>query len=130
MSRESTYGFAHQSTFVSPNQEFLGIGGSSFSGTIPSSFGMHPNLANLAVFGSSEIVPGEAPNLSGNIPTELGLLKSITEITIGGTEVSSEIPTEFGMLGALTSLNLRQNDLSGSVPSELGQIEGLSEYDL
>ena len=57
--------------------------------------------------------------LSGEIPSELGKLASLTWLDLDGNQLSGEIPPELGKLADLTDLILDGNLLSGCVPSSM-----------
>ena len=63
--------------------------------------------------------------LSGEIPPELGNLVSLKELFLGENELSGEIPPELGGLVSLTALFLQENELSGELPPELGNLANL-----
>ena len=51
----------------------------------------------------------------------------VTEIDLGGNDLSGEIPKELGGLSSLRVLDLSRNRLSGSLPAELGNLSNLEE---
>lgn len=58
--------------------------------------------------------------LTGSIPSDLGLLTSLFEMQLGSNELSGSIPSELGGLASKTrAIELGNNLLIGSVPSEL-----------
>ena len=61
------------------------------------------------------------------IPAELGSLANLTDLALGGNELSGEIPPELGSLVNLELLNLSQNQLSGCAPASLRR-DGLRVY--
>jgi hypothetical protein len=63
----------------------------------------------------------------GNIPTELGLLTNLRELTLEG-RFDNSLPTELGSLGALTFLNVSATNLSGRIPGALKSLLQLSLY--
>ncbi|MCY4577435.1 MAG: DVUA0089 family protein [Chloroflexi bacterium] len=64
-------------------------------------------------------------DLSGEIPPELGSLTSLTELSLSRNGLNGEIPPELGSLSNLTGLSLSRNGLSGEIPSELGSLSNL-----
>ena len=64
--------------------------------------------------------------LTGRIPTELGQLTNLTDLWLNGNQLTGEIPTELGQLANLRSLNLDFNQLTGAIPVELGQLTKLT----
>jgi Leucine-rich repeat (LRR) protein len=56
----------------------------------------------------------------GQIPTENGLLTSLTNLDFGTSRLSGTIPTEICKIWNLTKLDLSYNELSGKLPPCLG----------
>ena len=70
----------------------------------------------------TEIVLGGYPsgnNLVGTIPSELGNLSNLTELSLTYNQLSGSIPPELGNLSNLTELVLDSNQLSGVIPRAL-----------
>ena len=63
--------------------------------------------------------------LSGEIPSELGLLTSIEELRLGHNNIDGNIPTELGSISRLKLIELDDNNLTGSIPTEFGFLSGL-----
>ena len=63
--------------------------------------------------------------LTGQIPPELGDLATLRGLSVGGNYLTGPIPPEFGNLSSLLYLYLWGNDLSGQIPEELGNLESL-----
>jgi Leucine-rich repeat (LRR) protein len=66
----------------------------------------------------------------GSIPTEIGLLTMLTELYIEFTQLTSSIPTEIGNLVLLTELEIEVNYLTGTMPTELGMLTSLTELSI
>ncbi|CAB9501924.1 LRR receptor-like serine threonine-protein kinase At4g08850 [Seminavis robusta] len=62
--------------------------------------------------------------LRGTIPTTLGKLFDMTWLFLDRNTFTGEIPTEFGLMANLTILELSENRLNG-IPSELGMLTNL-----
>lgn len=58
----------------------------------------------------------ERQDLSASIPTELGLLHSLTHLNLQGNPIYSSIPYEVGALKALEVINLSSTLLDGTIP--------------
>lgn len=59
--------------------------------------------------------------LDGSLPTELGLLTSLTRIELQDNALSKTIPTQLGMMTDLIStFRMFANSFTGTLPSELG----------
>ena len=68
--------------------------------------------------------------LTGRIPTELGRLSKLRSIWLADTGVSGPIPAELGNLSNLWTLWIDNNDLSGPIPPELGRLSHLGRLAL
>lgn len=64
-------------------------------------------------------------NFSGILSPKIGVLKSLTTLTLQGNGITGKIPNEFGNLLSLTNLNLENNRLTGPIPSSLGNLKKL-----
>lgn len=64
------------------------------------------------------------------IPTSLGLLTSLTTLSLGDNAIASTLPTELGNLRNLRTMRMELNSLSGSVPLSLAGLTHLQELDL
>lgn len=65
-------------------------------------------------------------NLSGSIPSEVGLLDSLRILAFHFNNLAGEIPPEIGKLSVLKTLSLSVNQLTGKIPSEIGDLGALS----
>ena len=68
--------------------------------------------------------------LPAPIPPELGNLANLRELALAGTGLTGTIPAELGKLENLTNLALWVNNFSGSIPPELGNLTKLTHLDL
>ncbi|KAL7609721.1 hypothetical protein Lser_V15G11867 [Lactuca serriola] len=68
--------------------------------------------------------------LSGSIPTELGNLKSLTNLAVNRNLLTGSIPVSFGDLTSLNSLYMHQNQLSGPIPIQLVILKSLIDLKL
>ncbi|TYI21513.1 hypothetical protein ES332_A06G042300v1 [Gossypium tomentosum] len=69
-------------------------------------------------------------SLSGSIPSELGNMESLSEISLYHNNLSGLIPTSFGDLRLLTLAHLYENQLSGPIPEEIGNLNSLVDLEL
>ena len=60
--------------------------------------------------------------LTGPIPTELGQLSDLRQLSLGGNQLTGPIPMELGQLSQLRRLSLGGNQLTGPIPMELSQL--------
>ena len=61
------------------------------------------------------------------IPSQVGLLTSLVELSLWKQNLNGTIPTEIGQLTKLTSLLLRNNEFDSKLPSELGRLTSLKK---
>nr|XP_024930044.2 receptor-like protein 7 [Ziziphus jujuba var. spinosa] len=90
----------------SPLKE-LKLGGSGFSGGLPSSIQMLDSL---------DLLDFRDCNFSGPIPSSLGKLTQLTFLVLSENSFSGHIPRSFQNLTRLTKLVLRYNQLFGPIP--------------
>jgi len=63
----------------------------------------------------------ETQDLTGTITTQLGQLRNLESLFIGGNKLVGTIPSEIGNLVNLTTLALHVNALSGPIPEQISQ---------
>ena len=68
--------------------------------------------------------------LTDPIPTELGQLTALENLSLNNNALTGTIPTELATLTELKYLHLSFNQLTGSIPPELGQLTGLWQFNL
>ncbi|PPR93281.1 hypothetical protein GOBAR_AA27404 [Gossypium barbadense] len=64
-------------------------------------------------------------NFSGMLSPKIGVLTTLSSLTLKGNGITGEIPKELGNLSSLTSLDLENNRLTGDIPSSLGNLKNL-----
>ncbi|XP_022764187.1 MDIS1-interacting receptor like kinase 2-like [Durio zibethinus] len=104
-----------------PNLMRLNLCNNSLYGPIPSHIG---NLSKLTFLDLSY------NNLSGNIPSEICLLKGLELISLASNEISGSIPASIGNLTYLSVLHLYRNMFFGSIPQEIGMLKSLTDFEL
>ena len=67
----------------------------------------------------------DANEITGTIPTEIGLLESMASLSMTNSTLTGTIPTEMGNMSSLRRLWLFNNELSGTVPVELKKLSDL-----
>lgn len=67
----------------------------------------------------------QGKGLSGQIPPEIGQLKSLSGLYLHFNQLHGAVPKEIADLTELSDLYLNMNDLSGEIPSELGKMSSL-----
>ena len=68
--------------------------------------------------------------LNGRIPSDLGRLDRLVQLSLPHNRLAGRIPPELGNLASLESLNLNHNTLTGAIPPELAKLENLKELRL
>jgi LRR receptor-like serine/threonine-protein kinase FLS2 len=92
-----------------------------FTGSIPSCIGQFEQL---------EVFYWFLTNINGPIPTEIGLLASLTELPIMLNSLSGTLPTEVGDLRAMSKFYISQNQLTGPIPWQITMMTQTSFLDL
>ncbi|KAF3456109.1 hypothetical protein FNV43_RR00757 [Rhamnella rubrinervis] len=69
-------------------------------------------------------------NFHGEVPNELGQLKSLIVLNFSNNALGGEIPSSFGNLSQLESLDLSRNHINGTIPASLSNLNFLSVLNL
>ncbi len=93
---------------------YIGFEGNSFTGSIPSSWGDTLSSVIHLYLGVNE--------LSGQLPSELGQLTTLTVFAIYNNAFTGPIPSELGQLTAMDRLWMNDNEFTGAPPTELAQL--------
>ncbi|XP_058724879.1 probable LRR receptor-like serine/threonine-protein kinase At3g47570 [Vicia villosa] len=88
--------------------------------------GFLPNSIGNFSHNLSELYLG-GNNVSGKVPKELGNLVNLIILSLGHNNFEGTIPTSFGQFRKMQLLDLRENKLSGEIPSFIGNLSQLSE---
>jgi len=65
-------------------------------------------------------------NLSGNIPSDLWSLTSLTRLNLSGNQLTGNLSPQIENLTELIWLQLNSNQFSGSIPAQLGNLSNLT----
>lgn len=57
--------------------------------------------------------------LTGKVPSEIGQLTALSDLSFDTNQFSGTIPTVIGLLSSLNWLYLNANQLTGTMPSEI-----------
>ncbi|PON89759.1 Leucine-rich repeat domain containing protein [Trema orientale] len=106
----------HFPEFKPSHLSVVELGGTSFSGNIPSSV---ENLASLSLLDVSDC------SFSGHIPSSLGKLSHLSALDLGNNNFNGHIPSSLQNLTQLTSFSLYANKMTGPIPSWLGNLTQL-----
>ncbi|XP_059072182.1 receptor-like protein EIX2 [Cryptomeria japonica] len=82
------------------------------------------------IIGQDKFMDLSHNNLSGNIPSELGLLRGLISLNISKNNLSGVIPESLGALTYLESLDLSENNLLGKIPIQLLNLTFLAVLNL
>ena len=110
------------------------------------------NIEETTFINFSHQEGSDYPPLSGEIPPEIGQLVNMTDLFLGGNDLTiippeignlinlqslylydnefTSIPSEIGNLTNLITLDIGYNQLTGEIPSELGNLTNLTSLDL
>jgi len=69
-------------------------------------------------------------NITGPIPTEIGMMTGLASMSITNSSLVGTIPTELGSLSALRRAWFYSNQLTGPIPSELNNLKVLEVLEL
>jgi hypothetical protein len=68
--------------------------------------------------------------LTGSIPTEIGLAKSLVELELGVNQFSGTLPSKIEQLDHLELLGVNNNTLQGTIPGFLGRMTHIRHLQL
>ncbi|KMT16369.1 hypothetical protein BVRB_3g055140 [Beta vulgaris subsp. vulgaris] len=68
--------------------------------------------------------------ISGEIPKTLGMLSSMVFFDISNNMISGHIPKSLGMLSSMVSLDISHNMISGKIPMSLGTLSSMEKLDI
>ncbi|XVF83237.1 hypothetical protein PTKIN_Ptkin16aG0118300 [Pterospermum kingtungense] len=106
---------------LSAQLEYLYIGGTQISGSIPTEIGNLVKLTHIRIYDSS---------LTGNIPTSIGKLQNVGQFDLSMNRLSGNIPSSIGNLSQLLSLYLNDNNFEGRIPLRLTDCKSMEKMDL
>ena len=95
------------------------------SGTVPSEIGLLSSSMEIVYFSKlqkPEDLSTTEGYLTGSIPTQVGLMTNLRQLTFNNNFLTGVIPTELGLLTNLEFIAVPGNTMSGAIPSELGQM--------
>lgn len=107
----------------------LSIVSNMLAGTIPNELTLLSSSVDFLNLGSNSLAGQEIAmnRLTGFIPSEIGLMGNLNELSIHFNRLEGQIPSEIGLLTKLTLLSLWGNNLTGRIPPEIGNLTNLSE---
>ncbi|KAH9715322.1 Receptor-like protein 15 [Citrus sinensis] len=68
--------------------------------------------------------------LTGDIPSEIGLLQELHALNLSHNHFSGSIPRSFSILKMIESMDLSYNELSGRIPLELSELNYLAIFNV
>jgi Leucine-rich repeat (LRR) protein len=103
--------------------EVIDLHGNKFSGLLPSDVAEDNNMLTFLALYDNE--------LTGSIPTQLGLIDQLVHLDLSTNGLGGDIPTELGNLSNLGSLFLAENQFNtGPIPSFVYTLKTLEELSL
>ncbi|TQD90930.1 hypothetical protein C1H46_023533 [Malus baccata] len=104
----------------------LSLSRNEFNGGIEEFWRSFSNCPNIAL----ESLDLSSCGLESQLPTSLGLFKSLQNLNLRGNSLRGSIPDFIGNLLSLKTLDLSSNYMNGSIPQSLGQLSQLVSIDL
>ncbi|CAN6569126.1 unnamed protein product [Malus baccata var. baccata] len=106
--------------------DFLDLSGNNFNSLMPSldpipKWWFNQKFLELSL---------EANQLTGQLPSSIQNMTSLTSLNLGGNEFNSTIPEWLYSLNNLESLLLYGNALRGEISSSIGNLKSLRHFDL
>ena len=96
-----------------PRLEVLDLTGNLFDQYLTTEHIHNPNLTSL-------VLANNHPGFKGTIPSELSVLKDLTEIDLSGnTRIVGSIPTELALLSHLSHLDISGTSINGTIPESI-----------
>lgn len=83
------------------------------------------HLCNLEECANVLSMPLQSRNLTGTIPSSLGSLVDLRNLSLANNSLSGPVPRSFKALADLEILDLEGNTLSGTVPSFFGSLANI-----
>lgn len=87
-------------------------------------------LYTVQELGTLKHLDFSSSGLSGTIPSEIGLLTSLTMLDLSTNYLNGPLPSLLGDMWNLQSLVLKGNSLSSAIPTELGMLTKLTMLDV
>ncbi len=122
------------------NLIYLEMGGNLYNTTLPEEITSLPSLEALYIYengleGDLTFLPKLSkivelwidgnPDLTGTIPTEIGLLTNMMSLSATHCDLWGQIPTEIGKLTLMEQMWFYGNWFSGTIPTELASLPNL-----
>ncbi|OAY41641.1 leucine-rich repeat receptor-like protein kinase PXC2 [Manihot esculenta] len=106
----------------------MGLKSISLSGNGHSNSMQYPSVASLtASLQGLKLLDLSSNGLSGEIPSDIGVLSSLLLLNVSRNRLFGSIPSSIGELKTIQVLDLSNNKLHGKVPSEIGGAVSLVE---
>ncbi|GFQ04415.1 probably inactive leucine-rich repeat receptor-like protein kinase at3g28040 [Phtheirospermum japonicum] len=99
----------------------LDLSQNKFYGAIPAAVGD---------FGSLKFLSMATNSFVGNIPENIGLIKTLNILDLSENQLNGSIPSEIGELASLKSLYLAHNNIMGPISDSLANLSYLETVDL
>ncbi|ORY46122.1 L domain-like protein [Rhizoclosmatium globosum] len=86
--------------------------------------------ASIYGLGSLNILDLSGNQITGGIPTTVGLLTNLKRLKLAGNAITGSIPPQLGKLANLQLMDLSSNQLTGGIPPQLSQLSNLQSITL
>jgi len=101
----------------------LELGENGLSGSLPPELAFLSNsLTRLDLANNA----GTKAFISGNLPSEIGMLTKLQYISLRENQMTGALPNEIGKLSLLTVLDLENNNFEGSLTTNIGNLKQLN----
>ncbi|CAI9104606.1 OLC1v1003312C1 [Oldenlandia corymbosa var. corymbosa] len=101
---------------------YLTLANNKLTGPIPCTIGKASKTLSEVLFLNNQ--------LSGCLPSEIGLLKKLTVFDVSRNLLTGQIPYSFGCLTSMEILNLANNQFNGVVPDSICNLPNLKNFTL
>ncbi|XP_057739796.1 probably inactive leucine-rich repeat receptor-like protein kinase IMK2 [Arachis stenosperma] len=108
---------------------FLSLQHNNLSGSLPNSWGGDGSMNNGPFFRLQSLIL-DHNFFTGIVPSSLGRLRELNEISLGHNRFIGAIPNELGTLSRLESFDFSNNELNGSLPATLSNLSSLKLLNL
>ncbi|CAN1187572.1 LRR receptor-like serine/threonine-protein kinase EFR [Linum perenne] len=108
------------------NLVILQLNVNNFTGSVPSM--ANSNKLVRCLITGNHLGSGKNNHLSGDIPSSIGNLTRLIEVSISSNHLQGQIPVSIGNCKELLMLHLARNNLSGVIPSQLMSLASLSRF--
>ncbi|PIA60096.1 hypothetical protein AQUCO_00400764v1 [Aquilegia coerulea] len=92
--------------------------------SLPVTLGQLKSLRDFRI----KIISADSNQLSGNLPSDFGLMSNIQLFLIGANQFSGPIPTSLANASTLQLFDIQNNQITGEVPVNVGKLKSLQRF--